>query len=171
MISKVVTTAHGTGGRSQFELIENVFKPAFINDLLSADDAAEFRAQNSDLIITTDMHVVEPIIFPGGDIGKLSICGVINDLLTRGGKPEYLSLGFILEEGLKIETLKQIVNSAANEIRTHDIKLLCADTKVISSRSDNPGLMISSTLIGSKISKSFNPLNITIERVGSSSLR
>ena len=150
-MKNVITTAHGTGGRSQFELIEKIFKPHFKNPLLSEHDAAAFQTESTQSLVTTDLHVVEPIIFPGGDIGKLSVCGVINDLLTRGGKPQYMSLGFILEEGLTFETLERIVKSTADVMNEHDIRLLCADTKVIGARSEKPGLMISSTLFGVKV--------------------
>jgi hydrogenase expression/formation protein HypE len=109
------------------------------------------------------MHVIDPIIFPGGDIGKLSICGVINDLLTRGGRPQFLSLGFILEEGLDIEILEKILKSMAEVLTAHDIKLLCADTKVVASRSAQPGLMIGSTLLGEKIR---NHLQLSGPQVG-----
>lgn len=148
---KVITTAHGTGGPSSYDLIEKVFKTCFSEfgiTSVSENDAAEIQSESKNLIVTTDCHVVDPIIFPGGDIGKLAISGVVNDLLTRGGRPKYLSLGFILEEGLSISTLQIVVRSLASAMRECGIELLCADTKVVPARNGNPGMMISSTLLG-----------------------
>lgn len=151
---KHIITAHGTGGRTAYDLIENVFKPIFASaglSPISSDDAATFCATSPQLLMTTDTHVIEPIFFPGGNIGTLAISGVVNDLLTRGGKPKYMSLGFILEEGLAIESLKSIVVSIATSMKDCGLELLCADTKVIASRSESPGLMITSTLVGEAI--------------------
>lgn len=149
-----ITSLHGNGARSTHELIQNVFLPELNNDLLSPHDAAELTWNKNDLIITTDAHVIDPLFFPGGDIGKLAVCGVINDLLTRGGKPLYLSANFIIEEGLAIEDLKKIIKSMAKELNDNQIKLVCADTKVIPARG-KPGLFINSTLIGEKINSQF----------------
>jgi hydrogenase expression/formation protein HypE len=151
---KRITTSHGTGGPSSFDLIENIFKKCFREAgirQVPSHDAAEFKTQTGELIITTDSHVIEPIIFPGGDIGKLAVSGVVNDLITRGGKPKYLSLGFILEEGLAFSTLQTILRSMASVMKECEIELLCADTKVVPVRNENPGMMISSTLLGEPI--------------------
>lgn len=155
---KVITAIHGNGARSTSELIEEIFFPEFKNDLLSPHDAAELSWKTPELIITTDAHVIEPIFFPGGDIGKLSICGVINDLLTRGGAPKYISLNFVLDEGLPFEELKKVVRSMSHTLAENNIKVVCADTKVIPARG-NPGLIIHSTLIGEKINSNFQFFN------------
>ncbi|PIP95631.1 MAG: hydrogenase expression/formation protein HypE [Bdellovibrio sp. CG12_big_fil_rev_8_21_14_0_65_39_13] len=149
-----ITSLHGNGARSTHELIQKVFLPELNNDLLSPHDAAELFWNKKDLIITTDAHVIDPLFFPGGDIGKLSICGVVNDLLTRGGRPLYMSVSFIIEEGLAIEELRKIIESMAIELRKNEIKLVCADTKVIPARG-NPGIFINSTLIGERINCDF----------------
>ncbi len=151
-MTAVIGRAHGTGGRSTHKLIEEVFHPLLKNDLLSPNDAAIAPWSSPNLIITTDAHVVDPIIFPGGDIGKLAITGVINDLLTQGGRPLYISLTFILDEGLSLALLKQVVQSIATILTENSICLLCADTKVVPPRGQ-PGLMISSTLLGEPFSK------------------
>lgn len=164
MRKNVIQQVHGTGGRSTHELVERVFRPHFRNDLLSPHDAAEVKMGSDKLLVTTDTHVVEPIIFPGGDIGKLSATGVINDLLTRGGKPLFLSLGFILEEGLEISDLERILTSLSSVLREHGIRLLCADTKVVPSRGQ-PGLMIASTLFGEPIADGFEFAGIRPEDV------
>ncbi len=142
--------AHGTGGRSSHLLIEEVFRPLIGGPLLSPDDAATIALRSGAMVVTTDVHVVEPIQFPGGDIGKLAITGVVNDLLTRGAQPRFLTLGFILEEGLLIATLREIVASIGAEMSAHGIALLCADTKVIPARGQ-PGMMIASTLFGTPL--------------------
>jgi hydrogenase expression/formation protein HypE len=146
-MSTLIGRAHGTGGRSTHKLIDEIFHPLLQNDLLSPNDAAIVPWNSPNLIVTTDAHVVEPIIFPGGDIGKLAVTGVINDLLTQGGRPLYISLTFILDEGLALSKLKQVVQSIAVVLHENSIRLLCADTKVVPPRGQ-PGMMISSTLFG-----------------------
>jgi hydrogenase expression/formation protein HypE len=151
----IITSLHGNGARSTHELIQKIFLPLLQNEFLSPHDAAELVWHKKDLIVTTDAHVIDPCIFPGGDIGKLSVCGVVNDLITRGGKPLYLSANFILDEGLPINELQRIVTSLGQELEKNKIKLVCADTKVVPARG-KPGLMISSTLFGEKINPDFN---------------
>lgn len=149
-----IESIHGNGGKSSQQLIHEFFVPIFKNDLLSPHDAAEVQLNSKDLIITTDAHVIDPIIFPGGDIGKLALCGVINDLLTRGGKPQYLTLNFILETGLSFDKLSTILESMKEVLRAHEIKLVAADTKVVPARGE-PGLMIASTLMGQPIQPNY----------------
>lgn len=153
-MSQKITSAHGTGGRSTHHLIEKVFLPFLKNDQLSPHDAAEIKWNSGSMLITTDSTVVDPIIFPGGDAGTLSLTGGINDLLTRGGRPLYASMGFVLSENLSFDVLTQILKSISKELLSHDIKVLCADTKVISS-SEKPSLIINTTLIGSRINPNF----------------
>jgi hydrogenase expression/formation protein HypE len=148
---KKIEPVHGTGGRSTHELIKKVFLSKLGSAQYSPHDAASFELSSPGALITTDSHVVDPIIFPGGDIGKLAVCGVINDLLTQGGRPRFLSLGFVLEEGLRIEELNHCLESMSEEILRHEIKMLCADTKVIPAKGPRSGMIIHSTLIGEKM--------------------
>ena len=107
-----IVMAHGGGGRMTSRLIEKIFYPAFQNKWLEqAHDGATLNLPSARIAITTDSFVVDPLFFPGGNIGDLAINGTVNDLLCCGATPLYLSAGFILEEGLPIETLKQIVQT------------------------------------------------------------
>ena len=114
-----VTMAHGGGGKAMRDLIEDVFVTVFDNDTLSTmEDQARFRlselaAHGDRLAMTTDSYVVHPLCFPGGDIGKLAVCGTINDLAVGGAKPLYLSCAVIIEEGLEVDTLRAIAGSMA----------------------------------------------------------
>ena len=107
-----VMLAHGSGGRAMHQLLESVFMPAFASPaLMAAHDGAALKIGNARLAFTTDSYVVKPMFFPGGDIGTLAINGTVNDLAMCGARPLFLSAGFILEEGLPLETLQRIVNS------------------------------------------------------------
>lgn len=149
-----ITRAHGTGGKSTHDLIQKLFLPFLKNDQLSPNDAAEIKWESDRFVVTTDSTVIDPLIFPGGDAGKLSITGGINDLLTRGARPQYASMSFVLSEELSFEVLTQILKSISQELTTHNIKVVCADTKVISS-SEKPTLIINTTLFGSLINPNF----------------
>ncbi|MBI3535730.1 MAG: hydrogenase expression/formation protein HypE, partial [Deltaproteobacteria bacterium] len=128
----IITLAHGGGGKLTAELIDKVFRPLFKNDFLAQEhDGAVIELQKGKLAFTTDSFVVSPIVFPGGDIGKLAVTGTINDLAMCGAKPLYMSCGFILEEGLKTETLFQIVQSMAKEAKAENIHIVTGDTKVV----------------------------------------
>nr|WP_278193094.1 hydrogenase expression/formation protein HypE [Dickeya dianthicola] len=134
---KEITLAHGSGGQAMQQLIEGLFLQAFDNPLLAEreDQArlplAALSAQGDRLAFTTDSYVIDPIEFPGGDIGKLAVCGTVNDLAVSGALPRYLSCGFILEEGLAGETLLRIVNSMAQTARDAGIQIVTGDTKVV----------------------------------------
>src|SRR5436853_2778951 len=115
-----ITLSHGSGGKATHNLIEGIFAPAFSNPLLDLmDDAATFAPDNSHLRLafTTDTYVVNPLFFPGGDIGKLAVHGTVNDLAVAGAQPLYLSASFILEEGFSIANLRRIVESMAQAPR------------------------------------------------------
>ncbi|MFS2222682.1 hydrogenase expression/formation protein HypE [Pantoea sp. B65] len=135
--SKVVTMAHGSGGRAMQQLIERLFLQAFDNPWLSQrEDGARLMlsaltAQGDRLAFTTDSYVIDPIFFPGGDIGKLAVCGTANDLAVSGATPAYLSCGFILEEGLPMDTLERVVSSMAATARDAGIAIVTGDTKVV----------------------------------------
>ncbi len=136
---------HGSGGRATGKLIEEVFEKAFSNDTLSQMEDAAVVAGNGKIAITTDSFVVTPLEFPGGDIGRLCICGTVNDLLMRGAVPKYLTCGFILEEGADMEQLKRIVSSMAQTAKEADVQIIAGDTKVIEG---SGGIYINTTGVG-----------------------
>lgn len=133
----VVTLAHGGGGSAMRKLIENVLLPAFNNPLLAAleDQAtvplAELLVHGDRLAFTTDSYVVTPMSFPGGDIGKLAVCGTVNDLAVSGARPLYLSCGLVIEEGLEMAHLAMIVESIAHAARLAGVSVVTGDTKVV----------------------------------------
>lgn len=143
----IITMSHGSGGKSSNDLIEEVFKTAFKNPALDRlEDAAILDISDTKRIaFSTDSFVVNPIIFKGGDIGKLAVCGTVNDLLMMGAVPKYLSVGFILEEGLEIELLKKIVDSMAKEAKKAGVQIVAGDTKVVEG---SGGLYINTSGIG-----------------------
>ena len=122
---------HGSGGRATGELIGEIFEKAFSNDTLSQMEDAAVVEGSGRIAVTTDSFVVTPLEFPGGDIGRLCICGTVNDLLMRGATPKYLTCGFILEEGADIEQLKRIVSSMALTAKEAGVQIIAGDTKVI----------------------------------------
>ena len=126
-----ILLAHGSGGKLAHELVEKSFVKAFANPLLAKlDDSAamDFRGR---LAFTTDSYVVSPIFFPGGDIGKLAVCGTVNDLAMSGAKPLYLSLAFIIEEGLPQDELNEIVGSVQKTAQEAGVEIVTGDTKVV----------------------------------------
>lgn len=137
LAGKVITLAHGGGGKAMRDLIDDVFIDAFDNAALNTlEDQARFElsdlAKYGDrLAMTTDSYVVDPLFFPGGDIGKLSICGTVNDLAVGGAIPLYLTCGVIIEEGLPVETLRQIVESMAATAKEAGVQIVTGDTKVV----------------------------------------
>src|ERR671923_2685205 len=126
-----ITLSHGSGGKATHNLIEGVFAPAFSNPLLDAmDDAATFGMDGTSqrIAFTTDTYVVSPLFFPGGDIGKLAVHGTINDLAMAGAAPRFLSVGFILEEGLEIDVLRCVVESMAAAATGAGGRIVTGDT-------------------------------------------
>lgn len=127
-----ITLAHGSGGSTMHGLIERVFRKQLSNDILnSGDDAAKLDMSAGKLAFTTDSYVVSPVFFRGGNIGKLAVCGTVNDLSALGAVPLYLSCGFILEEGLPFEQLEEIVRTMAETAAECGVKLVTGDTKVV----------------------------------------
>ncbi len=122
---------HGSGGRATSELIGEIFAWEFSNEILNAMEDCAVVLGNKKIAVTTDSFVVEPLEFPGGDIGRLSICGTVNDLLMRGAAPKYITCGFILQEGTEIALLKRIVHSMANTAREAGVSVVAGDTKVV----------------------------------------
>jgi len=127
-----ILLAHGSGGQLSHELVERLFLKHFGNSTLARlDDAAVIQAPGTRLAFTTDSYVVSPIFFPGGDIGKLAVCGTVNDLSMSGATPLYLSVGFILEEGLPLAELEPVVASLAATAQSAGVQIVTGDTKVV----------------------------------------
>jgi hydrogenase expression/formation protein HypE len=132
MSSDLIRIGHGSGGRLSRELIDQVFVKHFSNPVLDRlSDAANLKSTNEALAFTTDSYVIDPIFFPGGDIGQLAVSGTVNDLCVAGAKPLYLSAGFIIEEGFSITDLKKIAVSMAEEASAAGIQIVTGDTKVV----------------------------------------
>jgi hydrogenase expression/formation protein HypE len=128
----VVKIAHGGGGKLTEELVKQVFIKKFNNNILNGmEDSAVVNLKSINFAFTTDSYTVKPIFFPGGDIGRLAVCGTVNDLLMRGAKPLFLSSSFIIEEGLEIERLKAIVDSMAAACQEIGVGIIAGDTKVV----------------------------------------
>lgn len=144
---KYVTLAHGAGGRQTGELIGSIFKKYFDNPDLTADDAAVLPLQDGRYAFSTDGFIVSPAVFPGGNIGKLSVCGTVNDLACMGAKPLYLSCAFVIEEGFSLETLEQLAASMAETAREAGVRIVAGDTKV-AGRGQVDGVFITTTGIG-----------------------
>ncbi len=132
-----VQLAHGSGGQAMQQLISQLFMEAFANPWLAEQedqarlDLAALAASGDRLAFSTDSYVIDPLFFPGGNIGKLAVCGTANDIAVSGATPRYLSCGFILEEGLSMATLKAVVDSMAATARAADIAIVTGDTKVV----------------------------------------
>ncbi|PMP69494.1 MAG: hydrogenase expression/formation protein HypE [Desulfurella multipotens] len=141
-----ITMDHGSGGKLTLELIENVFRatPGLDSAILG------------DIAFTTDSHSIKPLFFKGGDIGKLSVCGTINDLLCVGAKPMYLSSAFIMEEGFDLDELEKIAQSMRDEAKNANVKIVCGDTKVVEA---GKGFYINTSGIG-KIIRPIDGSNI-----------
>jgi len=127
-----VLMGHGSGDKLSAQLIENLILPAFRNPALELlDDQAVLSVGDARLAFTTDSYVVTPIFFPGGDIGELAVNGTVNDLAMGGARPLYLSLAFILEEGLPIAELERVVESARRAAERAGVRIVTGDTKVV----------------------------------------
>ncbi len=141
-----ITTAHGGGGTWMDELIQGVFVKHFANETLCRmEDAAILTLPHGKIAFTTDSFVVSPLLFPGGDIGRLAVCGTVNDLLMRGAVPRYLSAGFILEEGLDTDALERMAASMRAAADEAGVEIVAGDTKVVEGRG---GLYINTSGIG-----------------------
>jgi hydrogenase expression/formation protein HypE len=131
-----ITLAHGGGGKAMRELVEGLFLEYFRNPLLEAlEDQAVFEINANGraprLAFTTDSYVVTPLFFPGGDIGRLAVCGTVNDLAMSGARPLYLSAGFIIEEGFPIADLKRVLESMRDAAKEAGVQIVTGDTKVV----------------------------------------
>lgn len=128
-----IVMGHGSGGRMMHELIEKIFLPPLDNPILRIGDDAGvcYPIEEYRIAISTDSHVVWPLFFPGGDIGRLAICGTVNDLSMMGAIPKFLTVGFILEEGLEINILRKIIQSMQTAAVEAHIQIVAGDTKVV----------------------------------------
>ena len=142
-----VQMAHGGGGRLMRGLIEAMFRPAFGSSSEPAHDSAVVDVGGARLAFTTDTFVVRPLFFPGGDIGKLAVYGTVNDLAMSGARPLYLSAGFILEEGLSMDTLRRVVASMQEATREVGVRIVTGDTKVVD-HGKGDGIFINTAGIG-----------------------
>ncbi|MGI5989646.1 MAG: hydrogenase expression/formation protein HypE [Lachnospiraceae bacterium] len=144
-MAEKITMAYGSGGKSTDELIDTIFAKQFDNPVLGAMEDAAVVPVTDKIAMTTDSFVVTPLVFRGGDIGRLCVCGTVNDLLMRGAKPEWMTCGFILEEGLDIDLLKKLVTSMAATAKEAGIKIVAGDTKVVEGHG---GLYINTAGVG-----------------------
>jgi len=143
-----IVMGHGAGGRMMNDLIRHLFAAEFQNPLLGQmADAANLDLNGGRLAFTTDSFVVSPLFFPGGDIGELAVNGTVNDLAMSGAEPLFLSAGFILEEGLPMETLGRITNSMARACRAAGVQIAAGDTKVVN-KGHGDGIYINTSGIG-----------------------
>ena len=146
-MEKTITLAHGAGGKQTAALIDQVFKKHFSNPEFTADDAAILNIGGQKLAFTTDGFIVSPWKFPGGNIGKLSICGTVNDLSCMGAKPLYLSCAFVIEEGFPLEQLEEIAAAMEKTAAEAGVKIVAGDTKV-AGKGQVDHLFITTTGIG-----------------------
>jgi hydrogenase expression/formation protein HypE len=143
-----ILLAHGGGGKLMHQLIEKIFGAAFANEYLNEHhDGAALTLNGAKLAFTTDSYVVRPLFFPGGDIGKLAVYGTVNDLAMCGARPLFLSAGFILEEGLPMETLWKIVQSMRAAAQQAHVQIVTGDTKVVD-KGKGDGIFINTAGIG-----------------------
>jgi len=127
-----ILLSHGSGGKLSHDLIGGLFVKYFSNAWLDAQtDSAILQLSQKNIAFTTDSYVVDPIFFQGGNIGKLAVCGTVNDLAVSGARPLYLSCGFIIEEGFPMEDLETIVKTMAEEAKSAGVKIVTGDTKVV----------------------------------------
>lgn len=153
MMNDTIAMVHGSGGRATGELIQEVFAKEFDNDVLNQMEDSAVVPGSGQIAVTTDSFVVTPVEFRGGDIGRLSICGTVNDLLMRGAVPKYITCGAILEEGASVDLLKRVVHSMAQTALEADVHIVAGDTKVIEGRG---GIYINTAGVG------FVPKNLNI---------
>jgi hydrogenase expression/formation protein HypE len=129
-MNKTITLNHGSGGRQSHDLISSIFAGRF-GMTLPLTDSAVLQGKGYVLAFTTDSYVIDPLFFPGGDIGKLAVCGTINDLAVSGATPAYISSAFIIEEGLPVDDLVRVVESMAEEAEKAGVRIVTGDTKVV----------------------------------------
>ncbi len=144
-MEETISMIHGSGGQATGDLIREVFAKEFDNETLNLMEDSAVVPGYADIAVTTDSFVVTPIEFRGGDLGRLCVCGTVNDLLMRGAVPKYMTCGAILEEGASIAQLKRIIHSMAETAREAGVQIVAGDTKVIEG---NGGIYINTTGVG-----------------------
>ncbi|MFO7572919.1 MAG: hydrogenase expression/formation protein HypE [Gaiellaceae bacterium] len=143
-----ITLAHGAGGRATRDLVEALFLESFGNEALAPlGDSAILAPPPGRLALTTDSYVVHPLCFPGGDIGELAVNGTVNDLAVAGARPLWLTAGFVIEEGLEVATLRELVSSMAAAARHAEVAVVAGDTKVVE-RGKADGLYVTTAGVG-----------------------
>ena len=159
--SRKILLAHGGGGRLTSDLIERMILPKFANETLQQlTDAACIETGTTKVCFTTDSFVVKPLVFAGGDIGKLSVAGTVNDLAVSGARPVGLSLALIIEEGLEFETLEAILSSAAAEAKKAGVPIVTGDTKVVEAGAAD-GIYINTAGVGALI----DGVDLSVKRI------
>lgn len=149
-MDEIISMSYGNGGKKTSRLIDEILIPAFNNTELKALGDGALLNVSGNIAFSTDSFVIYPCFFPGGDIGKLSVCGTVNDLLMCGSNPRYLSLSFIIEEGFKIDDLKSIVESISKTAAKAGVKIVTGDTKVVD-KGHGHGIYINTAGIGERI--------------------
>jgi len=148
LLRKRVVLAHGGGGQLTDDLISELVTPRFANPYLDTlDDAARIPMHGGEMLFTTDSYVVHPLQFPGGDVGRLAISGTVNDLAVCGAIPQFVSLGLIIEEGLELRVLEEILESIARTAREAGVRVVTGDTKVVG-KGQGDGLYINTAGVG-----------------------
>ena len=159
--NKKILLAHGGGGRLTAKLIDDMIVPRFNNTTLAQlADSALLQLDSTSLCFTTDSYVVKPLFFNGGDIGKLAVCGTVNDLAVAGAKPVALSLSLIIEEGLELKTLDKILDSAAKTAADANVPIVAGDTKVVETGAADK-IFINTAGVGTKIPN----VNISFDKI------
>ena len=129
-MENIITLAHGSGSTQTNELIDRIFKSNFDNPYLTADDAAVLDIEEGKIAMSTDGVIVSPDELPGGNIGKLAVCGTVNDIACMGAKPKYITCSYIIEEGFPVEELEKIAESMGETARKAGVRIVAGDTKV-----------------------------------------
>lgn len=157
-----ISLAHGSGGKQTNKLINDLFVKYFSNNILNEmGDSAHIKLRSTNIALTTDSFVIKPLFFNGGNIGKLAVCGTVNDLCVSGAKPFYITSSFIIEEGFLYNNLEKIVKSMAEEAKNAGVEIVAGDTKVVE-RGEADGLFINTTGIGVVSNNiNINPRNVT----------
>jgi hydrogenase expression/formation protein HypE len=157
-MTEKIRIAHGFGGKLSQDLLIDIIHPALSGDdeTFVTLDAAVLDDLAAPVVVSTDSYTISPRIFPGGDIGKLSVCGTVNDISMMGAKPQYLSLGLIIEEGFEIEELKTIMASIGETCRSTGTKVVTGDTKVVE-KGVIDGIFINTTGFGTQVHGSLGP--------------
>jgi len=146
-----ILLAHGGGGRLTDDLIRMHILPKLQNDTLAElGDSAKLNLNSNSLCFTTDSYVVKPLFFNGGDIGKLAVCGTINDLAVAGSRPVALSLSLIIEDGFEFETLEKILESIGQTARSNNVDIVTGDTKTVEAGAAD-GIFINTAGVGVRL--------------------